>query len=38
MDSMFTGREVEFDGSGGYDLFNLKGAEPLMIQLLGQVV
>src|SRR5258707_4776607 len=37
MDSMFTGGEAEFDGSRGYDLFDLKGAEPLMIQLLGQV-
>src|SRR5258707_14910742 len=35
MDSMFVGREAEFDGSRGYDLFNLKGAKPLMIQLLG---
>ena len=36
MDSMFTGREAEFDSSRGYDLFDLKGAKPLMIQLLGQ--
>ena len=36
MDSMFAGREVEFDSGRGYDLFDLKGAEPLMIQLLGQ--
>src|SRR5258705_10178935 len=35
MDSTFAGREVEFDGSRGYDLFDLKGAKPLMIQLLG---
>ncbi len=37
MDSTFTGREAEFDSGRGYDLFDLKGAEPLMIQLLGQV-
>src|SRR5258707_5257500 len=35
MDSMFAGREAEFDSGRGYDLFDLKGAEPLMIQLLG---
>ena len=33
---LFAGGEVEFDGSGGYNLFNHKGAQPLMIQLLGQ--
>src|SRR5258708_4922027 len=36
MDSTFAGREVEFDSGRGYDLFDLKGAEPVMIQLLGQ--
>ena len=35
MDSTFAGGEVEFDGGRGYDLFDLKGAKPLMIQLLG---
>ena len=37
MDSMFVGREAEFDGGRGYNLFDLKGAKPFMIQLLGQV-
>ena len=36
MDSSFTGREAEFDSSGGYDLINLKRAKPLVTQLLGQ--
>ncbi len=35
MNSSFLGREAEFDGGGGYDLFDFKGAKPLMIQLLG---
>src|SRR5258708_6220352 len=35
MDSTFAGREAEFDSGRGYDLFDLKGAKPLMIQLLG---
>ena len=33
---LFMGGEAEFDGGGGYDLFDHKGAQPLMIQLLGQ--
>ena len=37
MDSSFPGREAEFDGSRGYNLFDLKRAEPLVIQLLGQM-
>src|SRR5258708_10868215 len=35
VDSTCMGGEVEFDGGRGYDLFDLKGAKPLMIQLLG---
>ena len=37
MDSTFVGGEAEFDGGRGYNLFDLKGAKPLMIQLLGWV-
>ncbi len=28
---LFTGGEVEFDGSGRYNLFDYKGAQPFMI-------
>src|SRR5260221_9491288 len=37
VDSLFMGRQVEFDGGRGYDLFDHKGAKPFMIQLLGQM-
>src|SRR5258708_19218275 len=37
MDSVLMGGEAEFDGGRGYELFNLKGGKPLMIQLLGWV-
>ena len=36
VDPSFVGGEVEFDGSGRYNLFNHKGAKPFMIQLLGR--
>ncbi len=36
MESLFVGREAEFDGGRGYDLFDHKGAKPFVVQLLGQ--
>ena len=38
VDSLLVGGEVEFDSGRGYDFFDHKGAKPLMIQLLGQMV
>ncbi len=35
VDSSLMGGEAEFDSGRGYDLFDHKGAEPFMIQLLG---
>src|SRR5258707_1990570 len=34
---LFMGGEAEFESGGGYDLFDHKGAQPLMIWLLGQM-
>ncbi len=37
MNPSFAGGEAEFDSSRGYNLFDHKGTQPLMIQLLGQM-